>query len=118
MKGELCQRCGVAAPSNYTPQPCDECEESQRIREQVDRKMDLLVGLKDARAALAELWQRHDDDGMRKQCLRALTAVIQADRAIVAAMEFCSPVPLPSRARAYEELCKSVRLFGDTRKKL
>lgn len=41
--------------------------------------------LADAKATLTELWRRHDDDLQRARCMRALEAVIHAERTMWAA---------------------------------
>lgn len=41
--------------------------------------------LADAKATLTELWRRHDDDLQRARCMRALEAVVHAERTMSAA---------------------------------
>lgn len=43
------------------------------------------LGLDEARATLAEIWRRSDDDALRRRAMRALRAVIQAQLTMRAA---------------------------------
>lgn len=63
-------------------------------------------GLSDARATLAEIWRRCDDDERRKRCMRALQAVIQAEHTMQAADAFLRATTRSERAAALEELRK------------
>lgn len=62
------------------------------------------AGLDDARATLAELWRRMDDDEKRAQAMRALKAVIVAEAAMRAADAFVTAKTRKARAEAYDAL--------------
>jgi hypothetical protein len=66
--------------------------------------------LADACATLAELWRRHDDDLQRARCLRAMEAVIQAKRTMLAADAFVAAATPKARRDALAELRASCHL--------
>lgn len=67
-------------------------------------RFDVDAGLDDARATLAEIWRRTDDDTRRKRCMRAMKAVIAAEQAMRAADEFLLAKTRAERKAAFERL--------------
>jgi hypothetical protein len=73
------------------------------------------AGLDDARATIAEIWRRTDGD--RGPAMRALQAVIAAERTMKAADAFLLAKTPRDRRKAFEELHKSscLRIGHDVR---
>lgn len=65
---------------------------------------DIDAGLEDARATLAELFRRYDDAAGCARCLRALKAVVAAERTMRAADAFVAATTATDRRRALERL--------------
>ncbi len=76
------------------------------------------AGLEDARATIAEIWRRTDDDEARKRCMRALRAVISAERTMQKADAFLQARTRRERSKTFDELRVSAifRIGHDTRK--
>lgn len=62
------------------------------------------AGLDDARATLAEIWRRSDDDAHRARCMQALQAVISAEQTMKAADAFLLAKSPSDRRRTLDEL--------------
>ena len=62
------------------------------------------AGLEDARATLAEIWRRHNDDALRARAMNALRAVISAEQTMRAADAFLLAKSRRERLVTFEKL--------------
>lgn len=79
---------------------------------------EVLAGLDDAQATIAELWRLHDDPDKRRLAKRALQAVISAEATLRAADAFLLAGTAAERQATFEKLraVACLRLGHDIRR--